>query len=114
MLMIDAQIFQELCELLPREQWTSITQELFDSETGDVHKLASMIAAGGARQDIGNQAHKLKGASLLLGMKDLGQWAAHIEHLARRTEEPVTSDLVDTLLSLAEATQVEVQQRLAE
>ncbi len=112
--MIDSTIFQEIRELLPADQWPSIMRELFDSDSSDVKLLVAMITGGDDRQAIGNQAHKLKGSSLLLGLKDLSAFAARIEHTARHTNADIAPEEATELLQLAADTQVALQAKLAD
>lgn len=102
--MIDAQTFQELRELIPSDQWEIMLDSLFAPDSGDVALLTQLVAQGDNRQAIGDQAHKLKGAALLMGLKALGQTAAELEHAARRTQDTITTDWAERIQSLAIAT----------
>jgi CheY-like chemotaxis protein/HPt (histidine-containing phosphotransfer) domain-containing protein len=101
--MIDAQLFQELRDLIPADQWQIMLDSLFAPESGDVAVLSEMITRGDDRQTIGDQAHKLKGAALLMGLKSLGQSAAALEQMARLTQDPITADWAERMQSLAQA-----------
>ncbi|MEY2993481.1 MAG: hypothetical protein RL357_416 [Pseudomonadota bacterium] len=110
--MIDRHIFQELRALIPLEQWAVIVQELFDPQSGDVAKLIQLMSVQSGGEAIGNQAHKLKGAALLLGLVCLGNWAAHIEQLTRQTPAVMAPEVIERLRQLAADTQAEIQANL--
>ena len=101
--MIDTQIFQELRDLIPLDQWQIMLDSLFAADTGDVDVLAHMVQSGADRQAIGDQAHKLKGAALLMGLRTLGQAAATLEQTARHTDEPITAEWAERMQSLAQS-----------
>ncbi len=89
--MINHEIFQELRELIPTDQWQIMLDSLFAPSTGDVDVLKLALHQGD-RAAIGDQAHKLKGAALLMGLRVLGESAAQLEHCARRTQDPIDAD----------------------
>lgn len=97
-LMINNDIFQELRELIPTDQWQLMLDSLFAPETGDVDVLKDCLHQGN-RAAIGDQAHKLKGAALLMGLSALGEAAAELEHLARRSDGAIETTPWCTRLS---------------
>lgn len=101
--MIDTDIFAELQELIPSEQWPLMLNSLFAADSGDVDQLVACLHRGD-RTAIGDQAHKLKGASLLMGLSALGQAAMALENTARRGQDPIdANDWAQRLQSLAKA-----------
>lgn len=85
---INHQVFQELRELIAADQWQIMLDSLFCPDSGDVDVLLALLRQG-TRAQIGDQAHKLKGATLLMGLTALGAAAAELEHLARRSDSQI-------------------------
>lgn len=90
--MINQEIFNELLELIPRDQWELMLGSLFTPHSGDVDVLIDRLGQT-SREAIGDQAHKLKGAALLMGLSALGEAAAELEYLARRSSDPISAAL---------------------
>lgn len=86
--MINHDIFQELRDIIPADQWQLMLDSLFAPDRGDVDQLFERLREG-QRGAIGDQAHKIKGAALLMGLSALGEAAAELEHLARRSSDAI-------------------------
>lgn len=111
--MIDPKKIEEWRELIPPEQWPLIVHELFDPQSGDVSRLVQAMTDGQDRQAVSAQAHKLKGAAMLLGLLDLGNWAAHIENMALESDAPWTEEAMQRLQSVAAETLADLQATLS-
>lgn len=86
--MINPDIFQELRDIIPADQWQVMLDSLFAPSSGDVDQLLDVLHQG-PRSAIGDQAHKIKGAAMLMGLTRLGEAAAELEHLARRSSDAI-------------------------
>lgn len=77
--LIDSDKFDELKGILPPDNWDTMTSTLFAEPSGDVPTLLRMLDAPESDKALGEQAHKIKGAALLIGLQRLGDLCALIE-----------------------------------
>jgi signal transduction histidine kinase/DNA-binding NarL/FixJ family response regulator len=103
---INTNIYGEIVALMPDKGMHSLLKTLFEPPSGTLMVLLDVLQDPNAtRGAIGFHAHKLKGTSLLLGFSAIARTAARIEHLANQTDDPLTPDLAQQLLSDLQATQ---------
>lgn len=86
--MIDNEIFRELHDLIPAKHWHIMLDSLFASSTGDIDVLITCLNQGD-RTAIGEQAHRIKGAALLMGLRALGEISEQLEQRARHSNEAI-------------------------
>lgn len=77
--LIDGNKFDELKALLPPSSWATMTSSFFDEPDGDVALLLHMLQTPASDTALSEQAHKIKGAALLVGLQRLGDLCALIE-----------------------------------
>ena len=77
--LVDSDKFDELKGILPPDNWDTMTSTLFADPSGDVPTLLRMLDAPESDKALGEQAHKIKGAALLIGLQRLGDLCALIE-----------------------------------
>ena len=81
--LIDADKLTELKSLLPPENWAAMQHSMFAAPAGDVPTLLDLLQTHADCAALGDQAHKIKGAALLLGLQRLGTLCALIERTCR-------------------------------
>jgi len=101
---IDTESYSEVMAMMPEDSLEEMLGTLFEPPEGTVHVLLQALADKD-RAAVGYNAHKLKGTSMLMGFRALTGISARIEHLATRTEDPLTADLGPQLLREVERTQ---------
>lgn len=98
--LIDQGKFDELKSLLPPDNWATMTSTLFAEPNGDVPTLLSMLEASESGKALGEQAHKIKGAALLIGLQRLGDLCALIESQCAAQDPPLQYASVRTALQV--------------
>jgi CheY-like chemotaxis protein len=93
---VDGPVFREIVDMMPDDTLSDLLHELFNEPHGAVHGLLDALAAGD-RHAIGQAAHKLKGTSMLLGLKAIVKTTAALEHKARQTQDPIPPGTADDL-----------------
>ncbi|MEX1168343.1 MAG: ATP-binding protein [Hydrogenophaga sp.] len=101
---INGESFKEILSMMPSDALGELLSTVFEPPEGSVHTLVQAIATSD-RSAIGHHAHRLKGVSMLMGFQALVTISSRIEHLAMQTEEPISEDLVQQLVSDAGETQ---------
>jgi len=76
---IHAETFRGVTELLGADRLNSLLRALFETGEGQIHKLGQALSDGNVS---GQEAHKLKGTSMLLGFTALTKTTATIEQAA--------------------------------
>jgi len=109
--LLNISIFSELCDLFPADNWATMTSTLFDPPHGDVPVLVALLEGHTASKALGEQAHKVKGAAMMIGLQRLGELCAHIEEQCNADAQSLQFDAA--LLALS-ATSHDTQQALAE
>ena len=79
---IHAETFRGVTELLGCDRLNSLLRALFETDDGQIHKLGQALRDGNVDAS-GQEAHKLKGAAMLLGFTALTKTTATIEQAAR-------------------------------
>ena len=106
--LIDAESFHQMVDMMPAASLDGMLRSVFDAPDGNVHVLARCIEAGD-RAGVGFNAHKLKGAAMLMGFRALVVSSAQIEHLATHTQDPIGRAQRDDILHEAALTQKAIQ-----
>ncbi|WP_439112983.1 ATP-binding protein [Hydrogenophaga sp.] len=106
---IDTEAYAEILSMMPKETMDEMLSTLFDPPEGTLQVLIQALETGD-RSKIGYNAHKLKGTAMLLGFRAIFKTSAEIEHLAMKTENSFSPDLVPQLLRDLELTQKALQQ----
>ncbi|MDZ4146520.1 MAG: ATP-binding protein [Burkholderiales bacterium] len=78
---IHAETFRGVTELLGADRLNSLLRALFETGEGQIHKLGQALSDGNVYTS-GQEAHKLKGTSMLLGFTALTKTTATIEQAA--------------------------------
>lgn len=101
---LDTESYAEVMAMMPEDSLDEMLGTLFAPPEGTVHVLLQALNDQD-RAAVGYNAHKLKGTAMLLGFKALTTISARIEHVATRTEDPLTDDLGPQLLREVDRTQ---------
>lgn len=96
--LIDQGKFEELKALLPPENWDTMSSTLFAEPDGDVPTLLAMLAKPESNKVVGDQAHKVKGAALLIGLQRLGELCALLERQYRATDDHLSNAIAHSAL----------------
>ncbi|WP_288253470.1 ATP-binding protein [uncultured Hydrogenophaga sp.] len=105
--LIDADIYGQLAAMMPRETLVELLDMLFEGAEATVPELQAALRSEDVAQVV-YHAHRLKGSSMLLGLKALANVAARIEKAGTagdvRALEPLRhalrDDVRDTLAAL--------------
>lgn len=105
--LIDADIYGQLAAMMPRETLVELLDMLFEGAEATVPELQAALKSEDVAQVV-YHAHRLKGSSMLLGLKALANVAARIEKAGTagdvRALEPLRhalrDDVRDTLAAL--------------
>jgi signal transduction histidine kinase/CheY-like chemotaxis protein/HPt (histidine-containing phosphotransfer) domain-containing protein len=105
--LIDADIYGQLAAMMPRETLVELLDMLFEGAEATVPELQAALKSEDVAQVV-YHAHRLKGSSMLLGLKALANVAARIEKAGAagdvRALEPLRhalrDDVRDTLAAL--------------
>ena len=108
--LLNISIFSELFDLLPADNWATITSTLFDPPHGDVPVLMAHLQDHAGSKTLGEQAHKVKGAAMMIGLQRLGELCARIEGQCNADDQSLQFD--EALLALSAASH-DTQQALA-
>ncbi|MEZ7815941.1 MAG: Hpt domain-containing protein [Burkholderiaceae bacterium] len=108
--LLNISIFSELSDLLPADNWATITGILFDPPHGDVPVLMAHLQDHVGSKALGEQAHKVKGAAMVIGLQRLGELCARIEDQCNADDQSLQFD--EALLALSAASH-DTQQALA-
>jgi two-component system, sensor histidine kinase len=106
--LIDGESFEEILDMMPMDSLDELLKTIFDAPDGTAHVLANCITQGN-RVDIGYNAHKLKGAAMLMGFRAMVATASQIEYLAMQTNQPIGRELAQQVLREAALTQKAVR-----
>ncbi|UFS55569.1 ATP-binding protein [Comamonadaceae bacterium M7527] len=77
--LIDQNKFDELKSILPPDNWATMTNTFFAEPNGDLPTLMRLLQTPASDKALGEQAHKIKGAALMIGLQRLGDLCALIE-----------------------------------
>jgi len=105
--LIDTAVYQQLAELMPPEGHRELVAMLFTGERATVPALQAALDQG-QQAAIGELAHQLKGAAMLLGFAALSDVALRLERCAAAGDtaalpalaEALRTDVRDTLAAL--------------
>lgn len=87
---VNAETFRGVTELLGAERLNGLLRKLFEPTEGQVRKLGQALDDGNVYA-AGQEAHKLKGTSMLLGFTALTKTTATIEHAALHDAEGINA-----------------------
>lgn len=79
--LIDTQAYTDVAAIMPPSVMDELLSLLFEEPDGSVHVLLASLECNEAEQ-IAHDAHKLKGAAMLLGLRSLVDTASEVERLA--------------------------------
>ena len=99
--LIDAEVYRQLAELMAPEAHRELIQMLFEGPQATVPALQAALSSGEPER-IGELAHQLKGAAMLLGF-------AALSDVALRLERAVAAQDAAALAALTQALQAEVR-----
>ncbi|HEY9094173.1 MAG TPA: ATP-binding protein, partial [Hydrogenophaga sp.] len=106
--LIEGESFEEILDMMPVDSLNELLKTIFDAPDGTAHVLSESIAKGN-RADIGYNAHKLKGAAMLMGFRAMVATASQIEYLAMQTNHPIGRELAQQVLREAALTKKAVE-----
>lgn len=89
---IDAESYAEILDMMPEDSLGELLKTVFDPPDGTAHVLLQALADGD-REVMHDQAHKLKGAAMLLGFRALVRSASELETLAQDPTQALHSSL---------------------
>ena len=95
--LLDKHKFNELFELLPLDNWDTMRATLFDAPAGDVPTLLTMLHQQAPNDALSEQAHKVKGAALLIGLQRLGELCAALEEQCSAAQSNIDGPAVEPL-----------------
>ncbi len=107
--LIDSEAFTEIASLMPHETLAELLATLFQRPDGSIPVLLTALE----NQDlaaVGYNAHKLKGTSMLMGLRAIVRTAAQIEEMVHKGEDPFTSGLAYQMTRDMELTQKALRQ----
>jgi two-component system, sensor histidine kinase len=102
--LIDAEAYAEIVSMMPEDSLEELLKAVFEPPEGSVHVLLQAVADGD-REAMGYNAHKLKGAAMLMGFRALVKSSAQLELWAAQADQPMHISLGAQLRRDAEQTQ---------
>ncbi|MCU0924851.1 MAG: ATP-binding protein [Hydrogenophaga sp.] len=102
--LIDTEAYAEIVSMMPEDSLEELLNAVFEPPEGSVHVLLQAIADGD-REAMGYNAHKLKGAAMLMGFRALVNSSAQLEQRATQPDLPMHTSLGAQLRRDAEQTQ---------
>jgi signal transduction histidine kinase/DNA-binding NarL/FixJ family response regulator len=105
--LLDSASFAEMRQMMPTESLDELLKTVFDGPDGTAHVLAQCIVDGD-RAAIGYNAHKLKGAAMLMGFRSMVATSTRIEYLAMQTDDVIGHELSQQVLHDAALTKAAI------
>ncbi len=106
--LIDTETYAEIVSMMPADSLQELLHAVFEPPEGSVHVLLQAIQDGD-REAMGHNAHKLKGAAMLMGFRALVNSSAHLEHWAAQSDQPMHISLGAQLRRDAQETEKAVR-----
>lgn len=107
--LVDPESYGEILSMMPEDSLEELLKTIFEPPEGTVHTLLQAMADGD-REAVTYNAHKLKGAAMLMGFRAMVKSSSLLEHLSTQSADPIPRELGQQLLRDAELTQQALRQ----